>query len=298
MRLFTTACAGLLLAGLTAPAHAFHLSNSFEVSANEGGGGGIFFTGAARWKRYDCAICHVGKNGGVTVGLTSSPPELFTRGEWEPNRTYEIVVEMLGESRGFASGVNFNTFVAELSDGAGQPLRSFDFDPAELDTWNDGQVIGARGDPDRTRWSFRFTAPSAGAGALSLDIAMVDGNGAGTSSGRASDLRGDGVATAHRSLCEVGAACGSASDEPGEPGDAAVAGCSATSGGASWMFAALLLLLIRRRAPLPCYKNAEAIDDKRSYEEFAPTCPPQDDPEARGCRRRGSRSAHVPHGVR
>jgi hypothetical protein len=243
-RLTMALSAALLCLTAAGPAHAFHGGKSFELSANAGGGGGIFFTGAARWKRYDCSICHVGSNGGVSIAVTSTPAELITRGEWEPGTTYEIVLELLGESRGFESGANINTFVAEITDQAGNPVGSFDFDASELATWSDGHVIGARGNPDRTRWTFHFTAPPRGTGAIALDIGMVDGNGAGVSPGRASDLHNDGVATAHHTLCEAGAPCPRDAEAP-EPSDAPPAsGCSASGSSAGWLLPAMTLFLL------------------------------------------------------
>ena len=49
----------LVIAVTAGSAAAFHPAASFEKSANEGGGGGLYFTGALRGKGYDCAICHV-----------------------------------------------------------------------------------------------------------------------------------------------------------------------------------------------------------------------------------------------
>lgn len=247
MKFITVAFAALVVTTASSPAYGYHGAKSFELSANAGGGGGIFFTGAERWKRYDCAICHVGANGGVSVALTSSPPELLAHGEWQPNRTYEIVVEMLGESRGFQSGANINTFVGEVTGSDGQPRGSFDFDASELATWNGGHVIGARGNPGRTRWSFQFTAPPAGSGRLALDIAMVDGNGANVAPGRASDLLGDGVATAHRVLCEAGIPCRATAPASHAQDDAAVSGCNTSRGGPGALVVALALLLLAYR---------------------------------------------------
>jgi len=52
-------CIGIVV-HCTSSAYAFHDARSFETPMVEGGGGGQYFSGSPRWKRYDCSVCHVG----------------------------------------------------------------------------------------------------------------------------------------------------------------------------------------------------------------------------------------------
>lgn len=254
MRLLSSLVVALVCLGGSSRAAAFHKSGSFERSSNVGGGGGVFFTGAERWKRYDCSICHTDSIGTVSIDLSSSPPELFTEGTWQPGQAYEIVVSLVGERKGLQSASNINTFVAEVSDASGKRFSGFRFDPDELSTWSDGRIIGALDRPSRTQWSFEFQTPSRGAGALSFHVALVDGDGA-NSLLPASNSTNDEVAIAHSVWCEAGTKCVKPESTAG-----GAAGCSTGQGeSAGWIYVILQLLWARLRCPSVATKRIQVL---------------------------------------
>ena len=75
-----------------------------------------------------------------------------------------------------------------------------------VQTIDDGNVIAGEG-KDMTMWMFTWRAPLAGRGALTLHLAMVDGNGAASASVPQNDPGGDDVAVAKLRLCETAAGC-------------------------------------------------------------------------------------------
>lgn len=242
MRFIAFSSTLLLCLCLAAPALAFHRSSSFGRPATVGGGAEVFFTGAARWKRYDCSICHTQGESTFSIGLSSDPAELIAKGVWQPGQSYQIQVEMQGETLGFQSSSNTNTFLAEIGNNEGYLVSEYEFDANSLAVWNEGQVIGAVDNANQTLWSFRFTAPAAGTGALSLNLAMVDGNGANVM-GAGVDAAGDATASAYLTWCESGVPC--MRDEPAKTTGAAL-GCSSTQGHTSLIALVALLFLLMR----------------------------------------------------
>lgn len=202
-RLACAVAAGVMGAWIT-PAAGFHGGKQFDESANLGGGAGMFFSGAPRWRGWDCAICHVDADGAVELELTSDPPELLREGRYLPGTTYRIDVALTGEHLGGAALTNRNTFVLEIAGADGVPLGGYSqFDTTELATFDGDRVIAAAGLEGRVEWTFHWTAPAAGAGRLALYAGAVDADGARDAILPRTDPLGDDVALRSLALCET-----------------------------------------------------------------------------------------------
>lgn len=224
---------------------AFHPGASFEKSANEGGGGGLYYTGAIRGKGYDCSICHVDPARDIDVELTSMPSGLAA-GAYTPGATYTLTVTMRGEHRGFGAVSNQNTVLAEVvtdSDATAGAFVGVDLDDFLL---LDGSRVLASRAGSLTEWSFPWQAPAAGTGALTMHLGLVDGDGAGDTTRATTDPVGDDVAMFALRLCEGTTGC---ADRPRRARDeSAAAGCSAAGGGLGAVAVVLgLLALVRAR---------------------------------------------------
>ena len=224
----------------------FHQPASFEAAAGDGGGNRVYFDGSPRQKGYDCTLCHTGAARAITAQIQLAPA---AAGAYQPGTTYTITVTLAGEHAGFGTANNQNGFVAELVDDAGKPAGTLGSpDVSLVQTIDDGAVVSGEG-KDATSWQLAWTAPAAGTGAVTLHVAMVDGNGAASTSVPQNDPGGDDVAVARLRLCETSAGC----PAPAAPAitESKAAGCSA-GGGASPLLVlvliALLALRLRRRA--------------------------------------------------
>lgn len=238
MRRIVAASAFLLLAG-------FHQPASFDASAADGGGNRMYFDGSPRQKSYDCTACHddapkqIGAKIDVTPAMSAS---------YQPGTPYTIVVTLRGEHAGFGTANNQNGFVAEVVDDAGMSagtLASPDVDKVEI--VDDGRVASGEG-KDISMWTFQWTAPAAGRGAVTLHLGLVDGNGASSSGVPQNDPGGDDVAVAKLRLCEGSPGC----NEPPAPAltDSKAAGCSAGGSGSPLLVILALSGLRRRRRAL------------------------------------------------
>lgn len=226
---------------------AFHPGASFEKSANEGGGGGLYYTGALRGNGYDCAICHVEPAGEIAIDLSSEPPDLVA-GSYTPGATYSLTVTMLGEHRGFGSVSNQNTFLAEVV--ADTDVEGGGFVAVDLDRFLlvDGDRVLASRAGSLTEWTFPWQAPVAGAGPLTLHVGLVDGDGAGDTGRATTDPVGDDVAMLALRICEGEPGC---ADRPRRArDDSAAAGCSAAGGDLGTVALVLVALAIARRRRL------------------------------------------------
>ncbi len=233
-------------------AAAFHPALSFEKTANEGGGGGLSFTGSPRHKGYDCAICHVDPALRITAEVTSDPAGL-SAGSYTPGASYALVVRMVGEHRGFGTRANQNGIVLEVTDDLGRSAGTFvGFDSDEMTPIDDGRVLGGRAGPD-TEWRFGWRAPIAGTGAVTLYLGVVDGDGAGNAAEAQTDPNGDDVAMVSLRACEGAAGC---ADRPRRaPDESIAAGCAAGGSGVGVPCVVLILCAVvtarRRRALMP-----------------------------------------------
>jgi MYXO-CTERM domain-containing protein len=240
----------------------FHQPASFEASAADGGGHRVYFVGSPRQKRYDCTACHTEPARQITAKIDVTPA---VTGAYQAGTTYTIQVALVGEHLGFGTANNQNGFVAELVDDTGTPagtLASPDTD--KVATIDDGRVVSGEG-KDSAMWSFQWTAPSTGRGAVTLHLGLVDGNGAASSAVPQNDPGGDDVAVMKLRLCEAAPGC----TEPAPPATTAsrASGCSAGQASSPPVVLVLLALLglcRRRRAAVLALALAGC---------FAPTTP-------------------------
>ena len=254
--------------GLGTPAWAFHPAPSFDESANEGGGGGMHFTGAPRGKGYDCTICHVGSDGAIEARIELAPA---AAGAYQPGQTYRIAVSLVGEHRGFGAASNPNSFIAELVDDSGAHVGAVGDFGESIRAVGDGSVVG--GEPALgNAWTFAWQAPPAGAGAVTLHLGMVDGDGAGVAETPTTDPNRDDVAMVALRLCEGSAGC---ADRPTRPPESSAAvGCSAGGGSGGAVTVVVIAMLFaarrgRRRARLAALALVVGCHDPTTPAECA-----------------------------
>lgn len=161
------------------------------------GGGGIFGTGAARDHGITCQDCHVDPRGGdIELRFRFSPSLGSVDGldTYQPGQTYDVTVELLGEvltGPCAPNAKNNNGFVATFEDTSGQPAGALASDsgqsrtdcPAAYPEPGTGTTVLYRDcdvampeDYERTSWQFRWTAPAASTGPVTLHFGGVDGN--------------------------------------------------------------------------------------------------------------------------
>ena len=161
------------------------------------GGGGIFGTGAARDHGITCQDCHVDPpDGDVELRFRFSPSLASMNGldAYQPGQTYDVTVELVGElltGPCAPDAKNNNGFAATFADATGQPAGMLASDSGQSGTdcptaypdpgtgttvlYRDCDVAMPE-DYERTSWQFRWTAPSAGTGPVTLHFGGVDGN--------------------------------------------------------------------------------------------------------------------------
>ena len=171
----------ILLCLLRAPAAAaFHSGAQFDDPPGKGGGGGLFYTGAPSERGWDCSACHIQPEGKIRVNLTTTPAGLVQSATYSPGVAYQLNLGLAGEHRGLSSGrSNFNGFALFISDGQGRPAGTISgYAPEEIYQANETKIASAGKKVGTAAWTFTWTAPKAGTGAVTLYLAMVDGNGA------------------------------------------------------------------------------------------------------------------------
>lgn len=161
------------------------------------GGGGIFGTGSPRDHGITCQDCHVDRPAGdieLRFGFSPSLGSVDGVDSYQPGRTYDVSVELIGEvltGPCVANGKNNNGFAATFADASGrtagalasdsgQSAASCPSDDPEPGTgstvlYRDCDVVMPE-DYQRTSWQFRWTAPAASAGPVTLHFGGVDGN--------------------------------------------------------------------------------------------------------------------------
>jgi hypothetical protein len=269
-----------IIALVIAPAiaHAYSAGSQFDADAlgSGGGAGGIAFDGAPRWANHTCAVCHTDAASTIGVRLEADHPELFTDG-WKPGVQYHLRVVLENEHEGVpytANGdmcgftddtpfkpCNKNGFALEIDDTTGAPKGTFagvsnDACTTMTMPGQDAQPIangtaithvGAKN--GQTSWDLCWTAPPAGAGALTAYIAVVDGNGGDGTAAFSADPKGDDTVAGAVPLAESGAA-------PPAPQSG---GCAAGDGASGLVVVAVALLLIRRRRAIAALIACAAI---------------------------------------
>lgn len=161
------------------------------------GGGGVLATGGQGDYSITCANCHMkGATQFGTIGLTITPP---IPAMYKPGTTYDFTVKLTGEHLGnegkcspYVLG-NLNEFAITFEDATGKLAGAF---TTEYGTsvncpqtppddkvfmgstymYKDCRAVIANPKPDRTSWTFSWTAPSKGAGAVTAFWGAVDGD--------------------------------------------------------------------------------------------------------------------------
>lgn len=200
--IFCTVVFGSLLAA--SPALAWDSSNLWYDPAEGAkaspynvmpGGGGILATGGAGDYAITCANCHIkGADGYGSIGLTITPPVPTT---YKPGTKYDFTVSMTGEHRGLSGCSqyvlgNVNQFAITFEDASGKQVGSFTTDygtsascpqtpPDSKFTgstyiYKDCRAVISTPAPDRTSWTFSWTAPASGTGSVGVFWGAVDGD--------------------------------------------------------------------------------------------------------------------------
>jgi hypothetical protein len=188
-------------------AHAFHSGATFDKPAGGGGGGSIFYTGANREHRWNCAACHEDAPRQMRVRLNVVPAELFSSFKYQPGTTYAFTATMENESRGRQSArANYNSLALSAEAASGAPAGDFNGYAAEDFFAGPATIVSAGQKVGVTSWTFSWTAPDPGAGTVTLCLGAVDGNAAGQAGDSTStDAFGDDVFVARVELGELGA---------------------------------------------------------------------------------------------
>jgi hypothetical protein len=197
------------LAAQAPSAHAFHAGKTFDDSPENGGGGGTFYSGAAKDHGWTCAACHVDAPKKMKVNLTT---DLFNDFTYEPGKTYDFTLRIEKETKGLASPrANYNGFLLRVLDAKGAPAGSIANAAAQryfMRSTSSGEIValGIAGQtPGETEWTFSWVAPAKGRGDITFSLGVVDGNGADVGpSGTRTDPFGDDVYTAEVTVHERG----------------------------------------------------------------------------------------------
>lgn len=189
----------IALVAAPAAGHAFHNGSVFDRAPGAGGGGGLFYTGSRRERGWDCTACHTAPRGRLRVDISSQPPELIADGRFRANTAYAITIAMRdpqGQLGLASTRSNYNGIAATVLDGAGAPAGTIGgFDPGRFYARGTSILASDSTTNNETSWSFTWTAPPAAPGPITINLGVVDGNGAGV--GGASTLTdplGDDVA--------------------------------------------------------------------------------------------------------
>jgi hypothetical protein len=165
-----------------AAAHAFHAGNVFDKPPGAGGGGGVFYTGAAKEKGWTCTACHTEAAGAIRVSLASEPADLLRSFRYEPGATYALTATLEGEHAGVgAGGANFNSLAVAILAPDGTAAGTIDATADEFYAGGDTTIISIGQKPNETKWTFKWKAPAAAGVPVKIHMAAVDGNGAGGS---------------------------------------------------------------------------------------------------------------------
>lgn len=169
-----------------------------DAAGSQPGGGGLIGTGSPQDHYVTCADCHTGAQSQIDVKFVFTPslPTVGGQPTYSPGQTYKVDVTLVGEHLG-KSGCdqytsNINNFAAAFADGSGKTAGTLASDSGESAAsckstapqppsgttivYGDCHAVMASGKPDVTAWTFSWTAPQGGAGAVNLYYGAVDGN--------------------------------------------------------------------------------------------------------------------------
>ncbi|HEX7477650.1 MAG TPA: choice-of-anchor V domain-containing protein [Polyangiales bacterium] len=204
---FAFAVLGLALSAAR-PAHAFHAAKTFADSPDQGGAGGIFYTGARDERGWTCAACHVNAPGKLQVQFTTT---LFNDFSYTPGQTYEFTLRMLNEQKGLdAPRANYNAFVLRIADDNASAVGNITGAAADAfymrgNSAGETSIIATQGQkPGETSWKFSWIAPAKGRGDVTFSLGVVDGNAAGAGpDSTLNDPFGDDLYTARVTVHEA-----------------------------------------------------------------------------------------------
>jgi len=172
---------------------AFHAGATFDKPAGAGGGGGIFYTGSVRERGWDCTACHTNGPHQIQIRLDASP-DLLADLRYSPGQTYTFTATLAGEHLGKQSSTaNYNSLAIAFVDAKGNDAGVLSAAPDDFYPAGPATITSAGTRVGVTQWTFRWTAPAAGTGVITIHAAAVDGNAAGQSSGTLTDPWGDDV---------------------------------------------------------------------------------------------------------
>ncbi len=160
------------------------------------GGGGVLATGGQSDFAITCANCHIkGATGYGAIGLTITPalPTMY-----KPGMKYDFTVKMTGEHLGmgmcdqYVLG-NINQFAMTFEDAAGKPVGTLSTDYGTSSAcpkaapdpktfkgstylYSDCRAVISTPEPNRTSWTFSWTAPTKGSGGITAFWGAVDGD--------------------------------------------------------------------------------------------------------------------------
>jgi hypothetical protein len=191
---------------LALPALAWDASELQYASADGElpGGGGIVGTGSRSDQRTECGHCHIDADGAIALIFAPSPA-FASEGDglfYAPEQEYEFTVSLTGEHLGLADcptgAPNANMMAATFEDAAGANVGTLESDTGQMQGAScpptppepnsittgttllavDCRVILTRDamPGGNTRWKFRWTAPPAGTGDVTLYGGAVDSN--------------------------------------------------------------------------------------------------------------------------
>src|SRR5262245_50363975 len=154
---------------------AFHAGATFDKPAGAGGGGGIFYTGAARERGWDCTACHTNAPHKIQIRLDASS-DLLTDLRYTPGQTYTFTATLVGEHLGQQSSTaNYNSLAIAFVDAKNNDAGTLaGYAPDDFYTAGSATITSAGTRVGVTQWTFRWTAPSARSGPVTIHAAAVD----------------------------------------------------------------------------------------------------------------------------
>lgn len=192
----------LLCVALVTPANAWDGFKMFDAPTTgpTSGGGGVWGTGGKRDFGVTCSSCHVKGQGKIYATVEFFPllMQVGPQSLYKPGQRYQVTVTLKNQwlGRGFVTCgqylMSMNGFAASFETAAGVRAGRLEADsgqdsnacPATIPdlqtgttvTFGQCTVIASTNTEDQTTWTFKWTAPTAGAGTVTMFYGVVDGN--------------------------------------------------------------------------------------------------------------------------